>query len=105
MIAFLDVDYREVGAVAAAVLAYDWTDSVPTAEITAFIPDVEEYVPGEFYRRELPCLQAALAQLCRAATFDCHRRLCVAGTGSPGAGGEIARCARWFDPSCWCCED
>ncbi len=27
------------------------------------ISKVEEYVPGEFYKRELPCIQAVLAQL------------------------------------------
>jgi deoxyribonuclease V len=60
LIAFLDVDYRERGAVAAAVLAQAWTDPTPAAEVVAFIPAVAEYVPGEFYRRELPCLLAVL---------------------------------------------
>lgn len=60
MIAFLDVDYRDNGAVAAAVLARDWTDAGPAAEVVAFIPEVAEYVPGEFYRRELPCLLTVL---------------------------------------------
>ncbi|HEX3148507.1 MAG TPA: endonuclease V [Gemmataceae bacterium] len=60
MIAFVDVDYREVGAVAAAVLASAWTDAVPTAEFTTFVPSVADYVPGEFYRRELPCIEAIL---------------------------------------------
>jgi deoxyribonuclease V len=56
LIAFLDVDYRDSGAVAAAVLAHDWADRAPATEIVAHIPDVAEYVPGEFFRRELPCL-------------------------------------------------
>ncbi|HVK14229.1 MAG TPA: endonuclease V [Gemmataceae bacterium] len=60
MIAFLDVDYRDAGAVAAAVLACDWADAAPAAEVVAHIPVVAEYVPGEFYRRELPCLLAVL---------------------------------------------
>jgi deoxyribonuclease V len=62
LIAFLDVDYRERGAVAAAVLAHDWADPAPAAEAVAFIPEVAEYVPGEFYRRELPCLRTVLAR-------------------------------------------
>jgi deoxyribonuclease V len=60
MIAFLDVDYRDTGAVTAAVLANDWPDVGPAAEVVAHIPEVAEYVPGEFFRRELPCLLAVL---------------------------------------------
>ena len=52
MIAFLDVDYRDPGAVAAGVLAHDWADPAPAAEVVAFIPEVAEYVPGEFYQIE-----------------------------------------------------
>lgn len=60
MIVFLDVDYRDKGAVAAAVLANDWADPAPAAEVVAPIGAVAEYVPGEFYRRELPCLLTVL---------------------------------------------
>ena len=60
MIAILDVDYRDTGAVAAGVLARDWPDPAPAAEIVAHIPEVAEYVPGEFFRRELPCLLTVL---------------------------------------------
>ncbi len=60
MIAFVDVDYRETGAVAACVLANDWLDPVPLREIVEPIRHVEPYVPGEFFKRELPCLLAVL---------------------------------------------
>jgi deoxyribonuclease V len=60
VIAFLDVDYRDTGAVAAAVLANRWTDPTPAVEVVAHIPVVAEYIPGEFFRRELPCLLAVL---------------------------------------------
>jgi deoxyribonuclease V len=62
VIAILDVDYRDSGAVAAAVLAANWPDAVTAAEVVAHIPTVEEYVPGEFFRRELPCLLSVLDQ-------------------------------------------
>jgi len=62
LIAFLDVDYRESGAVAAAVLAHTWVDPAPAAEVVAFRTEVAEYVPGEFYRRELPCLLAVVSR-------------------------------------------
>lgn len=57
------MDYREEGARAACVVAQDWADETPIAEYTTFLDTVEPYVPGEFYRRELPCLQAVLAQV------------------------------------------
>lgn len=61
MIACMDVDYREEGgAVAACVLLRDWADASPAAELVRRIATVEPYVPGQFYRRELPCLLAVL---------------------------------------------
>jgi deoxyribonuclease V len=64
MIAFLDVDYRpDDSAVAACVTARDWDAPTPAEELTARVAHVEPYVPGAFYKRELPCLQAVLALL------------------------------------------
>ncbi len=55
--------YSDTGAIAAAVTIRDWADATPLATYSVTIPKVEEYVPGEFYKRELPCIQAVLAQL------------------------------------------
>lgn len=62
MIACIDVYYRgERGpAVAACVVFAAWTDAEPTAEYTVEIAEIEPYVPGEFYKRELPCIVAVL---------------------------------------------
>jgi deoxyribonuclease V len=60
MIACLDVDYREGGAVAACVLAHGWSDDRPASESVVRIATVEPYEPGRFFRRELPCLLAVL---------------------------------------------
>jgi deoxyribonuclease V len=89
VIAILDVDYRDSEAVAAALLAGDWTDAAPTAEVVAHVPEVAEYVPGEFFRRELPCLLAVLDR--------CPERpdVCVIdgyvwlGPGRPGLGARL----------------
>ncbi|NNF97295.1 MAG: endonuclease V [Halobacteria archaeon] len=56
MILAMDVDYRQDKAVAAGVLLRDWKDEVPVMEITTECDLAHDYVPGEFYRRELPCL-------------------------------------------------
>jgi len=63
MIAAFDVHYLEDGcASAAAVLFHDYRAAEPAAEYTRFIAGVSEYVPGEFYRRELPCILTLLEQ-------------------------------------------
>lgn len=55
MIIALDVHYTVNGAKAVAVL-FNQMDSKPVEVITTAIPQVEEYIPGQFYKRELPCL-------------------------------------------------
>ncbi|MDD9969485.1 MAG: endonuclease V [Myxococcales bacterium] len=62
MLACVDVDYREdeSTAVAACVLFHRWQDELPADEKTAIIPSVEDYVPGQFFKRELPCILRVL---------------------------------------------
>lgn len=62
MLACLDVDYRAspVHAVAACVVFDGWSASDATAEHVRRIDAVQPYVPGQLYRRELPCLLAVL---------------------------------------------
>lgn len=63
MILAVDVDYRESKAVAAGVLFQNWQDSEPIEESIAPVPTIAEYKPGQFYKRELPCVLALLQQL------------------------------------------
>jgi deoxyribonuclease V len=63
MIACVDVDYRDAGAVAACVLLRDWADAACAGTHVARIAAVDPYQPGQFYRRELPGLQAVLARV------------------------------------------
>jgi len=66
-IAFLDVHYHAAGARAACVLAQDWSSPAPLATHVADIADVQDYEPGAFYRRELPCLLQVLGLLASPA--------------------------------------
>jgi deoxyribonuclease V len=59
----VDVDYRDGHAIAAGVLFRDWADEAPVREIVERIDGIEPYVPGQFFRRELPCLLALLARV------------------------------------------
>jgi deoxyribonuclease V len=63
MLACVDVDYRENGAVAACVRFRAWTDGTPAAESVVEIRNVAAYESGQFYRRELPCILAVLKGL------------------------------------------
>lgn len=63
LICALDVHYGGQSAKAAAVAFTAWEDAVPAMELTADIQHVAEYEPGQFFRRELPCLLAVLAKL------------------------------------------
>ncbi len=63
MITCVDVDYREKGAVAACLTFHEWADATPSREITEILAEVEPYEPGQFYRRELPCLLKVLSRL------------------------------------------
>lgn len=63
MILAVDVDYRAQGAVVAGVVFNAWTSEAPCEELTVYIDTVAAYVPGQFYRRELPCILALLERL------------------------------------------
>jgi len=57
MIAAFDVHYfGDDGASAAAVLFHEYSDAEISAEYAVVVRGVAQYVPGRFYRRELPCI-------------------------------------------------
>ena len=63
MIAAFDVHY--VGnerASAAAVLFHTYTDAEPAREFVVVTCEVSRYIPGQFYRRELPCILSLFDQ-------------------------------------------
>lgn len=64
MIAAFDVHYLEEGsASAAAVLFSNYGDAEPVETYTQFLPCQARYIPGEFYKRELPCILTLLQQM------------------------------------------
>lgn len=62
-LAFLDVHYTDRGARAACVVAESWTSLAPLSTHVVEIASVQDYEPGAFYKRELPCLFEVLATL------------------------------------------
>ena len=59
----VDVHYGEKTAKAVGVLFYDRKDEKPSQIITATTPIESEYEPGNFYKRELPCILNLLKQV------------------------------------------
>ena len=62
MLLALDVHYSENANKAVGVL-FDWDDKEPKETIMAFIDKIAEYTPGEFYKRELPCVLKIIEQV------------------------------------------
>ena len=64
MILAIDVDYRaNEKAKAAGLLFNDFKDDMPVKIITKIVEGVKPYEPGQFYKRELPCILALLEEL------------------------------------------
>ncbi len=57
MIAAFDVHYgKDRTASAAAVIFKDYSDAAPVDTVTRMVHGTADYIPGSFYKRELPCL-------------------------------------------------
>ena len=59
MILAIDVHYKTDYAKCVGVL-FNWTDETPQRIITEKVFDVAPYEPGQFYKRELPCILKVL---------------------------------------------
>jgi deoxyribonuclease V len=56
MILAIDVHYKDKTAKAVGALIQHWNDATAQRHVIKYIDAVEEYVPGAFYKRELPCI-------------------------------------------------
>lgn len=89
MIACVDVDYRADHAAAACLTFHQWEDAAPVSTIVARIDDVEDYVPGEFYKRELPCLLQVLEPIAADLTTVVVDGYTSLAPGKPGLGAHL----------------
>ncbi len=90
MLACVDVDYRENEAIAACVLFADWAAESHDIELIERISPIADYEPGNFYKRELPCLLKVLKQApaeLDAVVIDGYVTLDE--TGNPGLGAHL----------------
>jgi deoxyribonuclease V len=90
--AAVDVHYpASGGARAALVLAGDRAFSEITAQQTVFVPQAAPYVPGQFFRRELPPLRAVLAGITGIELLVIDGYVDLAPDGRPGLGAYVHR--------------
>lgn len=91
MFACLDVHYHHNSGTAACLLFPIITDPKPTETITASLTPTAAYIPGEFYRRELPILLKVISKadtLIEVAIIDSYVDLA---DGKPGLGRYLYR--------------
>ena len=63
MIFAIDCQYYDDTAVAAGILFENWHDEEITAKQVNTIENIAPYEPGQFYKRELPCILSVLKSL------------------------------------------
>ena len=65
MVVIIDADYDEElkKGHAAGVVAEKITDEKATGIVTAIVDNIGEYIPGQFYKRELKIAEAVISQL------------------------------------------
>ncbi|MEL6922632.1 MAG: endonuclease V [Bacteroidota bacterium] len=70
MILATDVYYFDNKAKAVSVVFENWAAAKPVTTASVLLENVADYVPGEFYKRELPCILKVLEKT-SLATLDC----------------------------------
>lgn len=63
MILAFDTYYKEENAKTVCLVFNDWTDSKPMNIYEEILNGVENYEPGSFYKRELPCILSLLKKV------------------------------------------
>ncbi|MEM1321085.1 MAG: endonuclease V [Bacteroidota bacterium] len=62
MLIAIDVHYRNDIAKTVSIEFTDWQSRTPLRVHTQELKGLAEYIPGQFYKRELPCLQSILQE-------------------------------------------
>jgi len=89
MIAAFDAHYLHDGrASAAAVLFSEYGQAEPEAVYTISLTHVAEYLPGAFFKRELPCILELMDRIpCRPQEVVVDGNVCLG--GAPGLGWHL----------------
>jgi deoxyribonuclease V len=86
----VDVNYRAGQAVIAGVAFKHWPDGEIQASYISILEVVEDYTPGSFYKRELPCILKLLSEYQLApATILIDGYVYLDGSSRPGLGRHL----------------
>lgn len=91
MILAFDTAYSGDRAKTVCIAFHDWFDLVPVSVHSETIDGVADYEPGQFYKRELPCILSLL----KTISLDKVKAIIVDGfvvlddTGLPGLGAHL----------------
>lgn len=87
----IDVDYSDDNyAIVAGVAFNDWQQENADAVFKSRITPIHKYIPGQFYLRELPCIQALLNEhklTTQLIIIDGH--VFLDSNGKPGLGAYL----------------
>lgn len=90
MIAFTDVQYTEGSdARAACVLATDWSDAIEARSVIERVSPIAAYEPGQFFKRELPCLLRVLEKAGPVQCVVVDGYVWLDREGAPGLGAHL----------------
>lgn len=89
MIAFVDVQYAADHAIAGCVLSRGWSDAVAEREWTVRVAPIAPYEPGQFFKRELPCLLAVLERAPRLEAIVIDGYVWLDEARTPGLGAHL----------------
>ncbi len=99
MIAAIDVHYKKDGtARVACILFDDWTDEEPYKELISTVAEVEEYVSGSFYLRELPCILHILEKVQEPLDTIVVDGFVWLAIGRPGLGAHLHKALKGAVP-------
>jgi deoxyribonuclease V len=90
-IAVLDVSYASDMTGVACLMAETWTAAAPAMQISRCLRcATADYIPGEFYKRELPLLRAMIDDLTpRPALLVIDGYVWLGATDAPGLGAHL----------------
>ncbi len=90
MILAVDVDYNNENALIAGITFSHWRDEKETAVYKSQITNIEAYEPGNFYRRELPCILELIKEhTLKPEIVVIDGFVWLDGTSRPGLGAHL----------------
>ncbi|OOQ59312.1 endonuclease V [Mucilaginibacter pedocola] len=91
MILATDVYYLEDNTAKAVGALFHWQDNAASEIISIQVDNIAPYIPGEFYKRELPCILKVIekAGLHRISTIIVDGNVYIDNAGSYGLGGKL----------------